>query len=1229
MEKVCTGSDVAAPRALRRRTGHQRSRRGRLRWKILAALALVAALVYFAPAIVATTGLWRLVVARAVPSLSENLDMAGLQLGWFSRVEMRGVTLRDPTGETLAQASVVRTNKTLLDLLLTYPNVGFVVVEQPRARVVLRDGGSNVEDLVELFSPSGDAGGSIAFGLQLASGMVELDDQVAGRQWLLDGVHLDLAWPVASGQPRTGKLAATIKPIPAGGAAADALAATTGGQLAATFSWQPGATETNPGSGQAQIALGGVSTEALEGTLRRFVADIRPRGPVSLDATLAWSDEGATQQFVVTQLSTPGITITAPALLAGDQPTLVVRSGQGVVHLSGPTLAIRDLALDSNFVQLRGQGSTGSASLSPAALLGPGSDADVDLRGSINLAELAHQLPATLHLRPGTQVNSGVLDLALVSLNQPDGRRWQATLRTEQLQATAGGMPIELAEPLTVDVALRQASGGLVIERLDGRASFLHLQGQGTLADGSIAARTDLSKLVSELGRLIDFGDLRLAGSLEANLRWNRAADETWTAAADGVVRGFELSAPGMMAWKEPHLTLAAETRGVLREGELSHVSGGRLAIEAGADRLDVGLTEGVPAPSLDAVWPAKFTLRGDLATWTPRLQPFIALGNLNIAGVIDANGSGRFSTRASELDATEVQVERLALDGFGLSIREPIVKIQTAGAWDQAQRTLTLGSTTLASSSLAFRADGLRLVASSEPSVVGQIDFRGDLALLSAWLASPHVPATWQLAGALTGRVEVAYRGQSLAGKWQADVENFQYLTAAGATSGQPAWQPAWEEPRLNLAGQGTYDPASAALAIEHTSLVGSSASLRVGGSVQQLLSQANVDLTGEVAYDLAKIAELLKAHVRRDTPRDRPLPYGLETLALEGKERRSFTLQGPLLTASDGLAPAGSFRTVSAPSHGTVRVAESLTGESSLAWQRLQYVGLVAGSSELRARLAGGIVHFGPLDMPISEGRLTTAPRLHLNESSPLVVIDRGPLLQEVRISPEMCRLWLKYVAPLVADATRAEGKLSLGLEGALVPPLAPADSEIVGTLQIHAAQVGPGPLAQQYIGLARNVRTLFDANAGAAVAVDPTRGWLQMPEQNVPFEVRGGVVHHQGLMMTVRDVTITTSGSVNTQTQELNLLASIPLSESWFKREDGVFKSLKGQSIVVPIRGTLTRPQIDGKVLENLGKQLAGAAVQGVIDRQLQRGLDRLFGPPQPQAAPPSAPAPMPQP
>src|SRR5206468_3228215 len=240
--------------------------------------------------------------------------------------------------------------------------------------------------------------------------------------------------------------------------------------------------------------------------------------------------------------------------------------------------------------------------------------------------------------------------------------------------------------------------------------------------------------------------------------------------------------------------------------------------IEAGADRFDAELTEAVKSPSTASTWPVKFTLHGDLASWRARLQPFAPLAGWGIAGAIEAGGSARVSLQETELAPTTVQVNQLsaiqlvkASDGTvreSIAIREPVIKIETSGAWNQAKSTLTLGSTTFASSALAFRADGIRAVLGKEPSIVGTIDLRGDISKLQTWVPAPQ-PPTSRIEGALTGHVDVGYRGQALVANWTTDVENLKYFvapqpapgarTALASLNQAPSWQQLWDEPRIS----------------------------------------------------------------------------------------------------------------------------------------------------------------------------------------------------------------------------------------------------------------------------------------------------------------------------------------------------------------------------------------------------------------------------------------------
>jgi translocation and assembly module TamB len=1214
-----------------RRKPAQRRPRSRLFWlvsRLFILLLLLAVLGYFAPVIIAGSGLWKQLLAAAAPEIAKQVDVKSLQLNWLAPIEIRGLVVRDPAGQPLAEVPLIKSHKPLLAIALNASNVGTFDVDQPRAKIVLRQDGSNVEDLLaKLPKPKGKSS-NVGFGLALTGGTVEFDDQVAGRQWQIENLAVELTSPAAADQPKSGKLSAALKSIGTDNSA---------GQLAAEFSLQPSNEKSPLGTGQAQLTLAGLPTEIAQGALRRFVGDIRPRGPLTVQAAGALKPDGAVQ-VLINNITTPGISVAAPKILATDQPTIVITSGQGAVQLAGKQLTIPNLQLASNLLTISGSG---------AAAIGSAAGGDLQITGQINAAALARQLPATLHMRADSKLDSGLADFTLASQAGDGGRRWSGSLKTRDFRGIAAGRPIEFEEPLQIDFGVQQTAAGPVIEKLVAQASFLRLEGRGSLAEGSLSARTNLDKLVAELERLIDWSQLELAGELAADVRWKHDQASGWNASADARATNFKLTAPQLAPWQEPNLHLTANVQGVLDSTKLSQINAGKLGIEAGADRLDAELIEVVKSPSMASVWPVKFMLHGDLASWRARLQPFAPLTGWGIAGAIDANGAARVSLQEAELAPTTVQINQLSAiqlvkspEGTvreTIAIREPVIKVETSGAWNQAKSTLTLGTTTFASSALAFRADGLRAVLGKEPSVVGSIDLRGDLGKLLAWMPSAQ-PPTSRVEGALTGHMEIGFRGQALAANWTADIEGLKYFAApqpaAGArtalASVNPAaqWQQLWDEPRINFAGQGTFDPSSSTLKIERTTLAASSASVGAAGTLTKLSTAPEIDLTGEIAYDLGAITRQIQAHAQPGGSRSTELPYGLDTLDLSGKEKRPFTLKGPLVAAAGNVTP--------------VRVADTLSGEASLGWQGARYVGLVAGPADFRAKLAAGVVQIGPLDIPLAEGRLTTAPRMILNQPRPEVVVDRGPVLTNVRISPEMCTMWMKYVAPLVAEATRAEGKFSLSLENANLPLAAPLTGTAAGTFSIASAQIGPGPMGQQVQSLGRELLAFLKPGDGQASASSGNLALLSFPQQDVPFSMREGIVRHDGLKASIGELQIVTDGIVNVETEEFDLTASIGLPESLFAARDGLLASLRGQPLKIPLRGSFNKPPDLRGTLANLLQQNAGSAVRNVIGNQIERrlqgdggllqrgegmlqrelgqGINRLFGPTQP-AQPPS--------
>jgi translocation and assembly module TamB len=216
--------------------------------------------------------------------------------------------------------------------------------------------------------------------------------------------------------------------------------------------------------------------------------------------------------------------------------------------------------------------------------------------------------------------------------------------------------------------------------------------------------------------------------------------------------------------------------------------------------------------------------------------------------------------------------------------------------------------------------------------------------------------------------------------------------------------------------------------------------------------------------------------------------------------------------------------------------------------------------------------------------------------------LVLPAEKVIDRVQISPELCNSWLKFVAPLLADATQIDGQFSLDLAGGSLPLAKLTSGELGGALGVHHAKVRPGATALQILGVIEQIKSVIERKPVGNAPRD--RIWMQMPEQAISFRMTGGRVHHQNATFTIGDGTVMSSGSVGLD-ETIDLVLQIPIQDDWLKDEK-LLSGLKGKSLKVPVRGTLGRPQVDSRVLTELATQIGGTALEGVIENQ----LDDLF-------------------
>jgi hypothetical protein len=152
----------------------------------------------------------------------------------------------------------------------------------------------------------------------------------------------------------------------------------------------------------------------------------------------------------------------------------------------------------------------------------------------------------------------------------------------------------------------------------------------------------------------------------------------------------------------------------------------------------------------------------------------------------------------------------------------------------------------------------------------------------------------------------------------------------------------------------------------------------------------------------------------------------------------------------------------------------------------------------------------------------------------------------------------------------------------------------------------------MTEQLIGIAQQIEAIVKRKSldATLTAARPTE--LNIDAQQVGFAVANQRVHHQGFHVEIGDVMIRTSGAVGMD-GALQMVAEIPIHERWVER-DQYLKSLQGQTLKIPITGSVARPSFDKRVLTDLTRQMAAGAASGVlqdaVNKGLQKGLDDLF-------------------
>lgn len=822
------------------------------------------------------------------------------------------------------------------------------------------------------------------------------------------------------------------------------------------------------------------------------------------------------------------------ATLAGDRLAFDAATGRWDLGQSASGWNVRKLDLKSPVATLTATGEVATSGNAVAP--------DATLEAQIDLAALAQQIPHTLHLREGLTLERGSAHLAASVKTEGKTQRALIEARVSDVAARDASHAFTLQQPATITLQGSRSADALQLETLAAKTGFLDVKGSGDLTQGiKITGTIDLAQVVAQLQDLIDFGGVSLAGK-------------------GALVADYRKKDSGFVG------RFATELRGVKIVGVTTE------PIVRGSLRIDAAASGPADASGAPTTWE---DLRVNVTSPQDKLI-LAARSKNNVLGVgavaeiptkvgdHDAQASARLMIRwqkgAGDKQGTiEVDELRLGLKPLDPKVATPPIALAAKGRVNLDTEEISLVPLPIPDGSiapLAVAPEGVTIHGLTRTPAADRVVravFLGDVAAIdqvqAAWSGSePH-----GLAGKLTGFVTVA---PDRSGRLTLNA-GAQVLDLSRPSSSGKARQ---SEGAVALAFKGVYDAKSDALTCEDARLISRYAQLGAKGQLDELTGKRIADLSGTLAPNWGTLTLLAAEMVE-------------PKMQLAGGAR-PWHVKGPLSGAS------------------LATMLRGLDAEVGLDLDSANAFGLALGKAPIVFRCKDGNLTLDPIQTTLNNGTVDLRPIPVVDDAQGiLLLLAQGSKIDSAEINDEVSHRVLRYVAPVLDDATEVTGRVSLTVARAEIPISCPPSKTLTmtGELVFQDVMCSPGPFADQ-------VLTLVGKTDQKGLRI----------KQPVQLEIANSRVIQKGLEIPIRkDAKLALEGSVGFD-QTLDMKAVVPINGNMFGGRSDVAKAIGDTRITVPIGGTVKQPRINRQALQVALRQLT----QGAMKRELSEKATGLL-------------------
>ncbi|MCE9631699.1 MAG: hypothetical protein K8S94_13410 [Planctomycetia bacterium] len=823
-------------------------------------------------------------------------------------------------------------------------------------------------------------------------------------------------------------------------------------------------------------------------------------------------------------------------------------------------------------------------------------------------------------------------------------------------------------EPFTAWLKGRRVPGRderLRIEEARLVSKAVEVSAAGTPAALAVQWTADIGGLVGELTELLDLGTATATGRSRGRIDiGGDPGTSSRSMKVSASVAELELALPGRPVWRDADITLEMEGTGSMTSA-VAAIEQARGVLTCGDDRLEASVSGGVlvdgwsllgfgtaanvpcvrPAANAESVT-AECSLTGDLDTWHPRLAvvvPPLADPGLELSGKVAAAAAVSPQGDAWQWKRAGGEIEKFTARWQGREISEPRVVVTAAGRLQARTGQVDITSGEILTATVSLRTGGLSWMPGTTGGVVdrlrGRLQWQADVGRIEPWFLPATVAASLPTAGRAWGTLEIVDTQAGTNVLFESTGSQLSLSSAGGGVA-----RPMWSEPRLALAVEVTRPLGGRGVPldevrIDRIALESSTLAMAAKGRVGEWSTRRIVELDGTAAYDWTQISRLLM-----------PLTGGRVRLA--GSGGRPFSLRGPLGSeprpagSTAAAAPVDTTAALPLPENWlaatrgseservlTARMSRSTTATSvpttderllglaidtSATWTAGNIDGFALSSGEVAIRLLEGQLAFGPFDLPAAGGRLRGAPWIRLVPWPGELVVPPGRIAESIQLSGPLCERFVKWLSPVLGHSTHAAGAASIDLAGARLPLGDAFGGELAGQVVFENLEVTSSPTVQPLVNLIVKLQSVIDPR----FAFGDKAVLMRVRPDPVRVRLAGRRLAHEGLVMDAGQLVVRSQGSV-AEDGQLDMQVEVAFRGD-LVGQTPVIGQLFRTPLLIPLKGTVHKPQFDARSIDLILGRIVENTAQAVLGDGIGRGLEALFGKPEPSAAPAASPA-----